>query len=189
MSAEVYNPTKPAAPRRALLIAGLLLLFVSALAADMSWRRTGRIHPPGWGISFQAPRGWMRGMSAQSGTTAVITFHQAGRAGNPATLAFWRVDRWTGDDLQAVCELILGKHGAQVSPSTPPTERTGGAATIGPTSGFELADARRTTVVRAAQLDGPQAYAVSLSVSNGVIDEHEYNLFDTACRSIEPADQ
>ncbi len=189
MFAEVFNPTRPPAPHRAPIAGVLLLLFASALAAEMSWRRTGdplaaRIHPPGWSISFQAPRGWIRSVRAV-GATEVVAFHGANRAGHPTTLAFWRLDQWTGDDLETVCVLILGQHGAQVLPDRAPTDLTSPATQFGPVDGFELVDREQTTVVRAAQLSAGEAYAVSLGIDHDVIDEHAYGLFDLACRSIE----
>ncbi len=194
MFAEVYNPTRPPAPHRALIAAILLLLLASALAGQMSWRRTGdllaaRILPPGWSISFQAPKGWIRGISAQRGSTAVITFHGPNRTGHPTTLAFWHLDPWTGDDLEAVCLLILGQHGAQASSSPFPTDLTSPATKLGLMDGYEQVDVQRTAVVRAAQFSADEANAVSLSVDSDVIDEHAYRLFDLACRSIENEDR
>ena len=85
--------------------------------------------------------------------------------------------------------LILGQHGGQVLSDHRPANLTDPSTKLGLQDGYELADARQTTVVRAAQLSAGEAYAVSLSVDNDTIDEHAYGLFDLACRSIEHEDR
>lgn len=187
MLAEVYNPITPASRHRALIAAAGLLLLASALAAEMTWRRSGaplsvRIHPPGWKISFEPPKGWVRGLSGDS--TAVITFRSSNRAGNTSTLAFWRLDRWIEDDPEAIGALNLGQDGTLVGYEPNVTEPRSPTTKLGPVDAYERVDAQQRTVVRASVHWGGEVYAVSLSVEGGAIDEQVYGLFDLACRSI-----
>ena len=194
MLVEVHSPITPASRYRALTAAAALLLLASALAAEMTWRRSGeppsvRIHPPGWKISFEPPKGWVRGLKARGGSTEVITFRRSNRPGYSSTLAFWRLEGRIADDPEAISVLILGHHDAQVGYEPSVTELRSPATKLGPVDAYERVDAQKKTVVRASLPWGGNVYVVSLSVEGDAIDEQVYDLFNLACRSIRREDR
>ncbi len=191
MLVEVHNPITPASRYRALSAAAALLLLASALAAEMTWRRSGgppsvRIHPPEWKISFEPPQGWVRGLRGDS--TEVITFRGSNRAEYTSTLRFWRLDRWIEDDPEGISVLKLGQDGAPVGFEPKVTELRSPATKLGPVDAYEWFDAQQPTVVRAPLHSGGEVYAVSISFEGDAIDERVYGLFDLACRSIRRED-
>ncbi|MFQ5591516.1 MAG: hypothetical protein ACE5HE_10165, partial [Phycisphaerae bacterium] len=186
---EVYSSVKQHSPRRTLAATVFVLLSVSALALDMSLRRSarplsGRVQPPGWTISFEFPKGWLRGLIANRGPVTVIAFSQPEGTRHSATIVFWRLMHWDDNDPDAIASNLLREHGGGEPQASGGVGARKSDTKLGAGEACERVDAQHSTVVRAALFSAGDAYAVSLNVDNGVIGEHLYNLFDLSCRSI-----
>lgn len=188
MIIEVHTREKPAVPGRAWLAAFLLLVVASALAAALSWGRAGdvlsaRIEPPGWMISFRPPRRFETGEFGHTAFGQAYRFHGATPAGD-ATLAVYRVEG-IDIDARALCDRLLQAHWGLDPPPVGMSRLTRLDTRLGPFRAVEIRDPLIGVVVRAAELGGAGAYAVSLAVQGAEIDRESYRLFDLTCASVE----
>lgn len=188
MSAEVYSATKPPAPYRAWVIAGFLLLLASALAGDMvqrgsgSWTAGSLIQPQGWEMSFRPPAQFDEVDSAPQHFGNTYVFQHRRADGPLVELIFWRLRAGDAPAIQ-VARTILEKSKSWFSLLLGPSpNRTVGP--LGNRDALEVLDPAIPMVLRALVLEGGWAYAVSIRVEGGPIDEGLYALFDMTCRSV-----
>ena len=190
MAVELYNATKPGTPTRALVYSIILLVFAAALAAVMTWNRTGeplapRLKPDGWRLSFRPPKRLLPGDPVTTSVGAVLPYSGRMKSGEQVVLDIHRFFTNSIHDPAAagalfVREYSLGRSRRGTWPALTPTP-----ANLGPIEGIEIHAPQVSTVVRAAVRDGGIGYAVVLAVSSGAINDSTYRLFDLTCQSIE----
>ena len=192
MPIQVFSPSKPAAPGRALMISALLLAGVCALAGTMAWQRAGhplvpRIRPSGWDISFQQPAGFIPGDLVKKELGAALPFHPIVQSALRMELVVWQIPVTTtaGADIG---HRVMRRYTGWSLPDllgTPPAKTN---ATIGPLDAIELRQPNTKDggiIVRTAVLSHRRlAYSISLAVSGGPIDDRLYRVFDRTCRSV-----
>jgi hypothetical protein len=103
--------------------------------------------------------------------------------GGKAELTVRRIEPRPGLDAGQVCEQLIGPHRSlfTILLSTPVPKRQ---EALGPWKAIEAAAPEVPMMARATVLPDGEAYAVTLRVTDGVIDERLYRAFDATCRSV-----
>lgn len=186
---EVYTTSRPAVPLRAWISSILLLISVCGLAGWMSWRRSGdsladRVEPKDWYISFRAPTRFEPLTPGATAPAYAIAYRTSTAAGEMAELVFRRIEAAQNLDAGEICNLLLRPHASLLLAvfAAPPIRTT---EMLGPLDAVQVHYPAIPMVVRAIRLQNGSAYAVSLRVVGGPIDEPLYRSFDLACRSVD----
>lgn len=189
MPAEVYSSAKPAAPFRAWIVALLLLIVASALAADLAHRGSGTwtaadlVHPQNWDIAFRPPQQFVEVDVAPNLFGSVYAYRFTDKLDRNIELTIWRknVENSTASHM---ARYILEKSKSWLSLLVgPPVTRTEGR--MGNHDAIEILDGSIPMVMRVTALENGWGYAVCLRVEGGPIDESLYVLFDMTCRSVQ----
>ena len=186
---RVSGNTRTTPPRRTLAATAVLLIAVSSLAATMTWHRTFdalgiRVQPSGWALSFRPPRGF-REVQAEGGA-ASESRHFLGltRAGTAVVFVVWRLDDTRYDSARQAGAAVL-RSAVQGPVSEEPASLAWTKAPLGPLAGTEVRVPELAMALRAAAATDGIAYAVTLHILDGQVNDRVYKLFDLACRSIE----
>ena len=189
MPMEVYTATRPAIPLRAWVSSILLLISASGLAGWISWGRSGellapRLEPQGWDMSFRPPRRFEPVMPDILTAANAIAYRTPTASGGVAELVFRRVGAAPNVDAGEICNHLLRPYASVLMAvfSPPPTRST---EKLGALDAVQVHFPGIPMIVRAARFDHGTAYAVSLRVDGGPIDESLYHSFDLACRSVD----
>lgn len=190
MVVEVHTAGKPVVPGRALLASIALLLSACALAAGMTWLRSGdplghRIKPPGWEISFRPPRRFQPVDATEWRVAGICRFVGLSRQGAMVALDLWRIDDAGDEEASTVATRVLRQYALLQHGDLREPAATWSEEAFGPFEGMEAVAPQGAIVVRAAIVDRDLAFAASLSVRDGLVDDHLYRAFDLTCRSIE----
>lgn len=192
MQVRVFSPSRPAVPGRALALSALLLAGVCVLAGTMAWRRAGyalvgRVHPPGWDISFKPPSGFMPGELATKEFGVALPFYARISSAGGAELVVWQVPARSARAID-IGRIVLREYSAWplLSLLEPPPIST--SVMLGALEAVELRRPNSGSpriVVRTALIE-PRglSYSISLAVSGGAIDSELYRAFDLMCRSV-----
>lgn len=190
MVLEAYSASRPSLPYRGPLAAAFLLLLTIVLALGLASVRTAgefteAIHPPGWDITFRIPIGFDAEPHETRSDAVVYRFRHKPSEVEAIELAAWRMDARGGKSARSVGERILdggdvlglrALFGQSPARSVQP---------LGGREAVESVDLSTPMIVRALVLDNGWAYAVSLRLEGGSMDENAYHLFDAVCRSVE----
>ena len=185
--------SKTNAPRRTLAASAALLIAVSSLAATMTWHRTFdalgvRVQPSGWALSFRPPRGYREIAPESDAMPQSRHFLGLTRTGTPVVFVVWRLDDTRYDSARQAGVAVL-RSAVQGSLSDRPDSLTWTKKPLGPLGGAEARLPELATTVRAAAAADGIAYAVTLHILDGQLNDRVYQLFDLTCRSIELADR
>jgi len=191
MVIEVHVSGRAAKPRRALFAFIFLFVITCALAAAMSWSRSGDslgvvIEPPGWSISFRPPKRFV-GEVGLTGLGPAYQFY--GRVGSEsvAALVVYRLESSSipgVEDAIGVCDRILRAHFGERPPAGLMAQ-TRYDVQIGSHEAVEVWDPTLDMLVRAVVVKPGDAYAVTLSISDARITPDMYSLFDQTCTAVE----
>jgi len=188
MPAEVYSTTRPASPGRAWLVALVLLAAAAALAGDLvqrgagTWRAGGLIQPEGWEMAFRHPAQFeeVDPQPDQFNSTYVYQYRQ--RDSSVIELKFWRLQARDATAI-TIAHQIQEKSktwiGLLFGPA--PTRAVG---RLGDRDALEVVDPAISMALRTLVWESGWAYAVSIRVEGGPIDEKIYALFDMTCQSV-----
>ena len=159
----------------------LLFLLACALAAGMTWLRSGeplgaRISPPGWEVSFRPPRRFRPDPLPEQAGLDLRVFRGVTRQ---AVLAFVRIEGAHDDEARGGALRVLEMLGLRVS------ETSWSPEPFGPFEGAETLGLYGATVARVATVDSGLTYVAFLNTPDGGIEEYSYHLFDLTCRSVE----
>jgi len=188
MSLEVYSAARPAISLRAWGMAVFLFLAASGLAGWLSRSRAGQVlsqtvSPPDWNISFRAPGRSEEWVSAGEAASPPLLYRATVGPGATAEIGVWRFEPGVGLQPGEVCDRITRPYASFMYTLLvpPPPKRK---ENLGPWAAIEAQHPSIPMVVRAAVLPGGEAYAVSLRVEGGTLDERLYRAFTAVCDSI-----
>lgn len=189
MSAEVYSQRRDAVRGRALLAAALLLVAAAILASMMVRSRSGqvlqtRLHPTGWEMSFQPPRGFIL-MESNLGPGNTDR-HYLGRTrqGQPIQLLLARVP-----EREETPESVASSIRADIALQQFQDKSLPGPSTemsmLGPVKGVQIKDLSGSVVVRAARVSPSTIFLATMFVIDGALDESAYGTFEAVCESFQ----
>ena len=186
MLITVHSQEKPAVDKRAVISAVLLLVFVTGLAAWMTWRRSAGqaspvIAPSEWSISFRPPRGAPTA-PLRFGEGIGMRFRTA--SGATATMTVQRLAAETEPELRSACEHVLRMHFHPLPHRTTMLPMIWNDKKIGTHDAVEVWDPNTNALVRAALAESKEIYAVFFVVQGGPIDSDAYAVFQKLCQSI-----
>jgi len=195
MAIEVYSTSKPAVPRRAIILSLLLLIFTSILATDMSCRRakevyTKRIRPQQWDISFQPPRGFLQGEMISTEIGQAIPFQFQLQPDVKIELTIWRFSIIPTSNPAELSQSLMRWLHAQSTwsllrlPKSGETPMKPRKWKLGNFVAYEIIDRRFSTVVRAGMFSNDRAYGVSMTIQGMPLDQVFYGLYEHTCRTI-----
>ena len=189
MVVEVHTRKKPAIVRRVWFASLLLLAVACALAAAMTWSRSGqvlspRVEPLGWSLSFRPPRNFRHGQIGPTRLGQAHLFFGQTEGGMEVVLGVYRMTKMAGEDAQAVCEHVLGVFERGLPSIGGMAPVTWFDRKLGPLDAVEVWDPLLGMVIRATVLRNGEAYAMYFAVE-GPIDRNIYRVFDLACDSVE----
>jgi len=192
MQVRVFSSSRPAVPGRALALSALLLAGVCVLAGTMTWQRTGyalagRVHPPGWDISFKPPSGFMPGELATKEFGVALPFYARISSTGGAELVVWQVPSRSAKAID-IGRIVLREYSAWPLLSLLEPPPISSSVMLGALEAVELRRPNSGSpriVVRTARLEHRGlSYSISLAVSGGAIDSELYRAFDLMCRSV-----
>ena len=192
MQVRVFSPSQPAVPGRALALSALLLAGVCVLAGTVAWRRTGyalagRVHPPGWDISFQPPSSFMPGELVAKESGVALPFFAMISSTGRAELVVWQIPARSAQAID-IGRNVLHEYSTWPLLSLLEPAPISTSVMLGALEAVELRlpnSGSPRTVVRTALLESKQlSYSISLAVSGGAIDNELYDAFDRMCRSV-----
>jgi len=141
-----------------------------------------RLQPEGWRISFRAPKQFLRGESTDP---SIVPFLGPPVLGVQPVLVFWQVAVPGSKTDAAISAEILREHGMDPGPVDELLEPPAGSGALGDRTATQAGRPDGPAMVRFMRYDDGSGYAVSVSVSDGTIDDELYHLYNSSCESIE----
>lgn len=189
MYIEVHAPEKKAVPRRALLATVLLMVATTSMAGYLVWLRSNSplsviFDPPGWSITFQAPRGFLPIYNHQRNKLGTsFRFYNEKPDGTRVMIMVIRVNPDFGNNPETLCNRILGNFTPKSLLIMGGHREDRADIKIGPIDAHEVWDEYLGIIVRAGILSEDDYYAVLIR-SSDKIKPDLYEIFDQVCNSI-----
>ncbi len=187
--AELWVTSRPAVPRRGLIVASVLFGVALLLAWQMAQTRSGRllaaaVDSPELDLRFRPPRGFMGGDPVMTRLGPALPFHGVCSAGTDCEMVVRRLPRIADESAAQVCRRML----AEVTPfwfrplgrvTVPASEEL-----LGPWMGVQVFEQRNQVLIRAATPSPDSAVVVTLTANRAKLGEADYRMFDRVCRSV-----